>query len=363
MQVVLLVGGEGTRLRPLTCKTVKAMVPILNRPFLEHLVHYLAQHGIDDIIVTLCYLPDTIERYFGDGRRFGVKLTYVVEESPLGTAGAVKNAERYLNDTFFVLNGDIFTDLDLRGMLTFHRQRQSKATIALTPVDDPSAYGVVETGSGGRVRRFVEKPKREEATTNLINAGTYILERDVLEDMPRNTHFMFEHNVFPTLLGKDSPVYSYPSDAYWMDIGTPQKYCQVQYDLLEGRGRSSLYVAGTSEVLGSGARSVVHSMAKVEGPVMIGDDCSIGPHVQIKGPAVIGDSCTILDGAAVERCILWSNIVVGRNASLKDCIVGSNTSIGEGSFVDEGSVIGENVAVSDGSRLQPGQKIWPDTIV
>ena len=363
MQAVLLVGGEGTRLRPLTCKTVKAMVPILNRPFLEHLVHYLAQHGIDEIIVTLCYLPDTIERYFGDGRKFGVKLTYVVEESPLGTAGAVKNAERYLDDTFYVLNGDIFTDLDLKRMLAFHRERQSKATIALTPVDDPSAYGVVETGSDGRVRRFVEKPKREEAISNLINAGTYILERDVLGDMPPNTHCMFEHHVFPTLLGKDSPVYAYPSDAYWIDIGTPQKYCRVQYDLLEGRGDSPLYVAGTSEGLGSGAGFLVHSTAKVEGPVVIGDDCSIGAHVQIKGPAVIGDSCTILDGAAVERCILWSKVVVGRNASLKDCIVGSNTSIGEGSFVDEGSVIGENVTVSDGSRLEPAQKIWPDTVV
>ncbi|OGO02606.1 MAG: hypothetical protein A2Y72_04435 [Chloroflexi bacterium RBG_13_53_26] len=363
MQAVLLVGGEGTRLRPLTCKTVKAMVPILNRPFLEHLVSYLAQHGIDDIILTLCYLPDTIEKYFGDGSGFGVKLTYVMEESPLGTAGAVKNAERYLDDTFFVFNGDIFTDLDLKAMLSFHREQKAKATIALTPVDDPTAYGVVEMDSCPRVGRFVEKPKREEVTSNLINAGTYILERDVLTEIPPETRFMFEHHLFPTLLRNGSLICGYPSDAYWIDIGTPQKYCQVQYDLLQGKGRTSLYSRSRREEMSCGARSSIHPMAKVEGPVVIGDDCSIGPHVQLKGPAVIGNNCRILDGAIVERSILWSSVLVGKKACLEDCIVGNNSSIGEGSFVGEGSVIGENVTVTDGSRVEPAEKIWPDTEV
>ncbi len=363
MQALLLVGGEGTRLRPLTCKTVKAMVPIVNRPFLEHLFSYLARHGVDDIVITLCYLPDKIEEYFGDGSSFGVKLTYVMEESPLGTAGAVKNAERYLGERFFVFNGDIFTDLDLGAMMRFHCEREARATIALTPVEDPSAYGVVETDPQGRVRRFVEKPKREEATTNLINAGTYILEGAVLQDVPPNTRYMFEHDLFPTMLQNGQLVCAYPSDAYWIDIGTPQKYCQVQYDLLQGKGWSSLSSPAKDARPGFGARSSLHATASVEGPVIVGDDCSIGPHARVKGPVVMGNNCRVLEGAAIEASIIWNNVVVGRNAWLGGCIVGSNSSIGEGCSVGQGVVIGEGVTVTDGVRLEPGRKIWPDTRV
>jgi mannose-1-phosphate guanylyltransferase len=363
MQALLLVGGEGTRLRPLTCKTLKAMVPILNRPFLEHLFSYLARHGVDDIVLTLCYMPDRIESYFGRGGSHGVKLTYVMEESPLGTAGAVKNAERYLQERFFVFNGDIFTDLDLGAMMAFHRERGAKATIALTPVEDPSAYGVVETDSDRRVKRFVEKPKRGEATTNLINAGTYILEREVLQGVPPNTRFMFEHHLFPGLLQNDQLVYGYPSDAYWIDIGTPQKYCQVQYDLLQGRGQSSLCSPAKDGRPGFGARSSLHATASVEGAVVVGDDCSIGPHARIRGPVVMGSNCRVLDGAAIEGSVIWNNVTVGRNAWLEGCIVGSNSSIGEGCSVGRGVVIGEGVTVGDGIRLEPGRKVWPDNSV
>lgn len=223
MKGVILVGGEGTRMRPLTCNTAKAMLPVLNQPFLGHMIRYLREGGINDIIFALCYLPDNIKRYFGDGSQFGVKLTYVVEESPLGTAGGVKNAAAYLDDLFFVFNGDIVTDIDLRAMLSFHRRRKAKATIALTPVEDPSHYGVVETNAQGRVKRFIEKPPREEATTNMINAGIYILDPQVLNDVPPRTFFMFERHLFPLLLEKGVPIYGFPCDAYWIDMGTPGK--------------------------------------------------------------------------------------------------------------------------------------------
>jgi len=363
MKAVLLVGGEGTRLRPLTCNTVKAMVPILNKPFLEHMIRYLRSYGVDDIILALCYLPERIERYFGDGSRFGVRLTYVMEESPLGTAGAVKNADAYLDDTFLVFNGDIFTDIDLNEMLAFHHERRAKATLAMTPVEDPTAYGVIETEDDGRVRRFLEKPSWEEVTTNQINAGIYILEREILEDIPPGSHFMFEHHLFPDLLARGVPIYGYPSQGYWIDIGTPEKYLQVHLDLLHGKGTTALLERlDTGETLrhGGGASSI-HPTASIEGPVVLASGCSIGAGVRIKGPVAIGEGCQILEGATVEGAVLWRNVYVGRKASVRSCIIGDSSHIGDGSSVDHSSIIGDHVTIARNSRLSPDSKIWPGT--
>ncbi|MDI6814878.1 MAG: sugar phosphate nucleotidyltransferase, partial [Dehalococcoidales bacterium] len=210
LKAVVLVGGEGTRLRPLTYYVPKPMVPVLNRPFLEHTVAYLNKYEIEHIILALSYLPDTIQNHFGDGSRSGIRLTYCVENVPLGTAGAVKNAERYLDSTFVALNGDIFTDLDIAGMLAFHQNKGAKATIALTWVDNPCAFGVVETDSDGCVKRFVEKPSPGQVTINWVNAGIYILEPEVLQHVPSGRHYMFEEGLFPLLLELGEPVYGYP---------------------------------------------------------------------------------------------------------------------------------------------------------
>ena len=360
MKAVLLVGGEGTRLRPLTCNTVKAMVPILNRPFLEHLLRYLSSYGVDDIILAMCYLPDRIESYFGDGSRFGVKLTYVMEESPLGTAGAVKNAEEHLDDRFLVFNGDIFTDIDLGDMLAFHRRNQATATIALTPVEDPTAYGVVETEPDGRVRRFVEKPSREEVTSNRINAGIYILEREVLGGIPPGIHFMFEHNLFPQLLAAGARVYGYDSDGYWIDIGTPEKYLQVHLDLLEGRGTTALMDRLACATACPGAEGTIHPTALVEGQVVFGEGCSVGPGVHIRGPVAVGDGCRILADAVVDSAVLWPNVQVGKAARLTKCVVGLNSRIGDGSRVEEGSIVADNVTIPERSHLAPESRVWPD---
>jgi mannose-1-phosphate guanylyltransferase len=335
------------------------MLPVLNQPFLEHMIRNLRENGVDDIILSLCYLPDRIESYFGDGSRFDVKLTYVVEESPLGTAGGVKNTEGYLDDLFFVFNGDIFTDIDLRAMLSLHRQRKARASIALTPVEDTSRYGVVETDAQGMVKRFVEKPPREEATTNMINAGIYILDAEVLKYIPSNTHFMFEHHLFPLLLEKGMPISGYPSDAYWIDMGTPEKYQQLQFDMLERRCVSFPY----SEDMKYGAESNIHPTVQIEGAVVIGSRCVVSSGVRIKGPAVIGPGCKVLDGATIERSILWRNVRMGRRAVLKDCVVGDGCFIGDDSYVPAGAVLADNVEVTGGSELQPGAAIWPDTRV
>ncbi|MDY6833763.1 MAG: NDP-sugar synthase [Chloroflexota bacterium] len=356
MKAVVLVGGEGTRLRPLTCNTVKAMVPVINRPFLEHMISHLCRYNICDVILALGYLPYQIESRIGSGTDLGVNLTYSVEDSPLGTAGAVKNAEQYLDDEpFYVFNGDIFCDIDLGDMLTFHRERGAIATIALTPVDDPSAYGVVETNGTGRVDRFVEKPPKGTATTNLINAGIYILESTLLKDIPSDTPFMFEHHLFPLLLQQGLPVYGYPSDAYWIDMGTPEKYLNLNQDLLNGRAPFFLdnnYVCNEHKT---------STIDQSDGPVILGDNCVVGPGAQIVGPAVLGDGCVIGDGAVIERSVLWQNVKVGCRANLVDCIVGSDCLIGDDSRIPQGSVVGDHVVIDDECKIQGDSRIWPGT--
>jgi mannose-1-phosphate guanylyltransferase len=220
MKAVVLAGGEGTRLRPLTCNQPKPMVPLLNRPFLERLLLRLKEHGVGEVALALSYLPEVVKARFGDGDGLGVRLFYPQEERPLGTAGAVKNWESHLDGTFFVFNGDIFTDLDLGEVLRFHREKQAKATIVLTPVEDPTAYGVVEMDPSGRVKRFVEKPPADQVNSRWVNAGTYVLESEVLQYIPAGQHSMFERGLFPLLVDMGIPVYGYPSRAYWLDLST-----------------------------------------------------------------------------------------------------------------------------------------------
>lgn len=324
MKAVILVGGEGTRLRPLTYTTVKAMVPVLNKPFIEYIIRYLSNHNIKEIILALGYKPDCITDYFGDASRLGTNLVYSVETEPLGTAGAIKYAEQYIDDTFFIMNGDIFTDLNLTDMLQFHRDKGAKVTIALTPVDDPTRFGVVETDSNQRVTRFIEKPKREQVTSNMINAGVYIVERQVLKRIPKGKRFMFERDVFPVLLVEGEPVFSYATDAYWIDAGTPEQYLQLNSDLMFGK---SLQVAFKPEEVRINKEASVHPQAKLTGPILVDSHCTIGKGVQLKGPVVIGTGCTIKDDAIIENSILWQNVTMGEQATLKDCIVASNSYI------------------------------------
>jgi len=351
MKAVLLVGGEGTRLRPLTNKTPKAMVPILNRPFLEHFIAYLHKHGIKDIILTLCYLPDPVQAYFGDGRDFGVRLVYVFENAPLGTAGAVKNVAEHLDSTFFVFNGDVFTDLDLTKMLAFHRKKKAVATIALTPVEDPSRYGVVETNGQGLVNAFIEKPPRHEATTNMINAGTYILETEVLKYIPSGSHYMFERGLFPDLLARGRPVYAYPSDAYWIDIGTPENYLQVQLDLLLGKASPPLSISTDQR------NCSIHPSARIEGTVVMGEGCIIGPKVRINGPAVLGPGCVIGEESLIDQAVLWHQVRVGAGTKLSQCVVAANCFIGDSCYLSHGCILGEAVQVKAGDRLEPGTRL------
>ena len=359
MKAVILVGGEGTRLRPLTYSMPKTMVPILNRPFLEHMLKYMKSHSIDDVVLALCYLPDHIRDYFGDGSDHGVKLTYVVEGSPLGTAGAVKNVAQHLDETFFVFNGDVFTDMNLTAMLEMHRKKSAKATIALTPVEDPTMYGVVEADTNNRVKRFVEKPKREAVTTNMINAGTYILEPDLLDYIPANQSYTFERGLFPLLLERGDPFYCFDSHGYWIDIGTPEKYMQVNKDLLSGKLTrifpGTLYKKGVWVEEGCD----IHPKAQIDGPAVIGHHCVIEAQAHIKGPSVIGPDCSIGSGSIVEKSIVWHNVVIGKGAKLQQCIIADAVLIGEGCDITAGCIIGNKVFIEQNTRMLPDTKIMP----
>ncbi|HJX13245.1 MAG TPA: NDP-sugar synthase [Dehalococcoidales bacterium] len=326
-----MAGGPGTRLQPLTSTTPKSMVPVLNRPFMEHTIAYLKQFGIRDIILTLSYLPGVIREYFRDGSPCGVRLTYCLEAVPLGTAGAVKNAEAHLDGTFFVLNGDVFTDLDLADMFARHREKGAKASISLHRVEDPSAFGVVETDSHRRVKAFIEKPPRAEATTDWINAGTYILEPEVMRHIPPG-HYMFERGLFPTLLGRGEPVYGYPHRGYWLDMGTPGKYFSLCMDLLTAAVRSPL-LPGLDGGLSYGPRVNVHPSASVTGPVVAGGGCRIDARVSVVGPVVLGENCRLEEGVFVKNAILWDNVSVGTGARLNRAIISSNAGIAPGQEV------------------------------
>jgi mannose-1-phosphate guanylyltransferase len=329
LKAVILIGGPGTRLQPLTDDRPKSVLPVLNKPFMEYTFAYLKKFGIEDIILTLNYLPDVIQEYLGDGSRYGVRLTYCFEKEPMGTAGAIKNVEEYLDDTFVTLNGDVFTDLDLNDMLALHRDNKAAATISLQWVDDPSAFGVVETDDTRRVKRFIEKPPLAEATTNWINAGIYILEPEVIKYIPENEHYMVERGLFPALLDMDSPVYGYPFHGYWLDMGTPYTYYRLNRDLLLENTLSPLSATTGMTHVEYGADCDIHSSARITAPVVIGSKCLIGRNVSITGPAVIGNDCTIENGAMVVDTLLWNNVRIGTDTELNHCIIGSDVSIGQ----------------------------------
>ncbi len=354
MKAVVLSGGKATRLRPLTCNTSKVMIPVLNRPFLQHLVGYLKRHEIVDITLAMGRIPNEVESYFGDGSRFDATIEYSTESVPLGTAGAVKNAERLLDRPFVVFNGDVFTDIDLTAMMDVHQRRGAIATLALTPVDDPTAYGVVETDDEGRVTRFLEKPSRDEVTSNLINAGIYILRPDILNYIPPNAFVMFERDVFPSVLERGETVCAYSSDDYWIDIGTPERYLRLNHDLL-GRdiGPRGLKFEG---------RHDIHPSAQIEGPVLIGNGCHVASNCAIEGPTVLGNGCRVGEGVVILNSLLWQDCQIGSGARLLHSILASSCHVGRESLLDS-CVLGDNVTIGSGNRLPQGARIWPDRLI
>lgn len=351
MKAIILAGGKATRLRPLSCNTTKSMVPVLNRPFLEYIIGYLRKHDVNDIILTLSHESDQIKSYFGDGSKFGVEISYLIEDLPLGSAGAVKNAEEFLDSPFIVFNGDIFTDLDLTAMVNLHSDRKARMTIALTTVDDPTIYGIVEIDSQCRVKCFKEKPRCEEVTTNMINAGVYVLEPEILDYIPSEVFFTFEHDIFPAAIEGGQAIYGYPFEGYWIDIGTPEKYLKLNHDLLKR------YFNNGVEFENEG---FVHPTARIEGPVLIGGGCTVDRNCVIKGLVALGSGCQIAEGAIVEGALLWRDCKIGKGTKLKNCVLASNCYVGDETEILDNCVLGDNVTIGKGNKLPQGVRVWPD---
>ncbi len=361
MKAIILVGGLGTRLRPLTCNTPKPMIPLVNQPFIEHMLENLRDQGIDDVILAVQYLAARFRATLGDGARLDLKLQIVEEPEPRGTAGAVKNVEHLLDGTTFVFNGDVMTDLDLRAMLAYHRERESKLTIALTPVEDPTAFGLVETHPDGRIRRFIEKPNRDDITTDMINAGTYIIEPEVFRYVPPGQHYMFERGLFPVLLQTNDPMYGYSSRAYWTDVGKPQTYLEVHHDILIGKVRYQFRGRQIADRVWAEDGVDIHASAQIVGPVVLGPGVQIGAGARIIGPTVIGARCVIGTNATVEAAVLWEDNVVGENTLLRSCVLGRGNQIGARAHLADGTIVSDGCVVGPENRLERGIRLWPNT--
>jgi NDP-sugar pyrophosphorylase family protein len=340
MQALILAGGLGTRLRPLTVYTPKPIVPICNRPFLLYQLDTLRRAGITDITLSLSYQPHKIEQQLGDGSDYGVQLKYTVEPQPMGTAGAYKFAEDLIREQTVIFNGDVLTDLDLKTVIREHNERQALASIVLAPVENPSVYGLVETESDGRIRRFHEKPKADEITVNTINAGTYILEPGVLDLIPAGENHSFEYGLFPKLLERGEKFYAHiPQRTYWMDIGTPARYLQAHHDLLSGR----VTRIHLKERRGNFDLATI---AEIDDLSMIGDDCTIKPGAQIIN-SVLGPGCYVEEKARVENAVVWAHTRIGAGAQVVNAITGRGCHVGRSASVGAGAVLGDKTSLTD----------------
>ena len=360
MRAVLMAGGSGTRLRPLTCDLPKPMVPILNRPIAEHIVNLLKRNGINEIIATLFYLPDIMRDYFQDGSEFGVQMTYAVEEDqPLGTAGCVKNISDLLDDTFLVISGDSVTDFDLQAAVKFHKEKGSKATLVLTRVPNPIEFGVVITDEANRIRRFLEKPSTSEIFSDTVNTGTYILEPEVLDYLPENQESDFSKDLFPLLLEKGEPMFGYVADGYWCDVGHLDAYREAQYDALYQKVAVDYAYAETSPGVWIGQNTHIDPSAQILAPVLIGNNCRIGPRSILEPGTVVGDNVTIGNDADLKRPIIWNGAIIGDEVHLRACTIARGARVDRRSHILEGAVVGPLTTVGEEAQISPGVRVWP----
>jgi NDP-sugar pyrophosphorylase family protein len=346
MKALILAGGKGTRLRPLTVFTPKPIVPVVNRPFLLYQIEILRRAGISDITLSLSYQPDKIESVLNETDELGVNVRFITEPNPMGTGGAYRLAADDHREPTVVFNGDILTDIDLKKMMSLHRDRKSAATIALAPVDDPSRYGLVETGTDGSVLRFLEKPKPEELDSlavNTINAGIYILEPSILDLIPKGENRSFEYNVFPSMLDQKTPFFGYVMEnEYWRDIGTPDSYLAAHRDVLDGT------VKGFD--IDRSARSDVATAAQVDKLSVLGEGCVIKPNARVVN-SVLGPGVHLEEKATIENSVVWSHTRISGFAEIRDAVIGRSCHIGRNTSVGSGTVLGDKASLPDYSKV------------
>lgn len=350
MKALILIGGFGTRLRPFTLKTPKPLLPLVNRPFLDYQLESILAAGIKEVILSIAYHPELFKEALGDGRRYGLKFHFAEEKTPLGTGGAVKNAQSFIDQPVVVFNGDILTSLDLKALIKAHRDKGAEATIALTRVKDPTVYGLVETEDDGRVKRFLEKPSWDEVTTNTVNAGAYVFEPKVLAWIPPGVNHSLERGLFPFLLQGGHGLFGFVHTGYWMDIGTIEKYLQAHLDILDGK----VHVQPEGHRQGSNWLGTGVHLGKevaLDGKAALGARTRVGDFVRFAGGVVVGPDCEIGQGATLKDCVVLDGCRLGEGVRLEGCVVGSQSKVDANSVLGPGTALGDHSHVTRFSQL------------
>ncbi|MDI6786584.1 MAG: mannose-1-phosphate guanyltransferase [bacterium] len=366
MKGVIMAGGFGTRMRPLTCNIPKPMIPVMNVPVMEHIVKLLKKHEITDIVSILYYQPEIIRNYFQDGSKFGVSMTYVLASENYDTAGSVKNSQKYLKDeSFIIISGDILTDFDLNAAIKFHQDRKALATITLTRVTNPLAFGIVIIDERGKVVRFLEKPSWGEVFSDTINTGIYILQPEIFEYIPKEKEYDFSKDLFPSILAKEMELYGYVAKGYWKDIGDLEEYRQVHYDIFKGKvavdilGKRQNYIG--KEVWIDENCQASDSVEYIDG-VVVGKNCKIGKNIKLQN-VILGNGCIVEDNTKIINSIIWNEVKIGRSVELRENVIGKNTQILDGAYLQEKALVSDECLIGKHSSLKDNVKIWPYKVV
>jgi mannose-1-phosphate guanylyltransferase/phosphomannomutase len=365
VKAVIMAGGFGTRLRPLTNNVPKPMIPMVNKPMMEHIVDLLRRHGIADLVTLLHFQPERIENHFRDGSAFGVRMAYVSASEDFGTAGAVKNAEAHLDGPFLVISGDLLTDFDLGAAIAFHRERRAELTILLTRVENPLQYGVVITEPDGRISRFLEKPTWSEVFSDTVNTGIYVLEPPVLELIPPRREFDFSKDLFPLMMREGRPLFGYVAGGYWRDVGDLLEYRRAHQDILSGAVKVNIpgrKVEGLDKSIWLGDGSRVDYTAGLKGAVLIGTNVRVGANARITN-SVIGDDCVVEDGAVISDSVLWDQVTIGAGAVLTENVIGRGTEVKARARLFEGALVSDDCRIGEGSVVKADVKVWPQKLV
>jgi mannose-1-phosphate guanylyltransferase/phosphomannomutase len=363
MKAVLMAGGQGTRLRPLTANHPKPMLPIVGHPMMEHILRLLREHDFNEVVATVQFLGTVIRNYFGDGSDLGLSLAYATEDEPLGTAGSVKNAERVLDDTFLVISGDTVTDIDLSKVVAFHRDRGAAVTVTLKHVEDPLEFGIVIAAEDGRIERFLEKPGWGEVFSDTINTGIYVIEPEVLAHIPAEQEFDFSRDLFPLLLEKGLPMYGFAADGYWTDVGNLDAYLTVHRDILDRKVGLSLQGFEMNENVWLGEGAEVDPEANLQGPLYIGENSRVEGGATVREYTVLGKGVVVKTGAFLHRAVVHDNAYIGSAASLRGCVLGKNSDVRHGARLEEGVVVSDECHIGEGAVLNPHVKVYPFKMV
>ncbi|MFI5101255.1 MAG: sugar phosphate nucleotidyltransferase, partial [Actinomycetes bacterium] len=360
MKAVVMAGGEGTRLRPMTASMPKPLLPVVNRPIMEHVLRLLRRHGMTDVVVTVQFLASLVRNYFGDGEELGMTLQYATEEEPLGTAGSVKNAEEALaDDTFLVISGDALTDIDLTSLIAFHKERKALVTVCLTRVPDPLEFGITIVDEDSRVQRFLEKPTWGQVFSDTVNTGIYVMEPEIFDYVKTGGPVDWSADVFPQLIEEGRPVFGYVAEGYWEDVGTLESYHKAQADVLEGRVSVDIDGFEMSPGVWVAEGAEVDPEARLRGPLYVGDYAKVEAGAELREYTVVGSNVVIRSGAFLHRAIVHDNVFIGPHANLRGCVVGKNTDVMRAARIEEGAVLGDECVIEEEAIISSGVKVYP----